>query len=94
MIRFLTLAGSLLLAVPALAQAETPAQPVRPAAKLVPAGPQQQQDQEALKKLRADKLAKEVFKNAAWTTDYDAARRQAAADGKLILVYFTRSYAG
>ena len=39
------------------------------------------------------KMAKEFVKNAAWETDYDKARERAAADGKLIFAYFTRSYA-
>jgi hypothetical protein len=39
------------------------------------------------------KMAKEFLKNAAWETDYDKARERAAADGKLIFAYFTRSYA-
>ena len=94
MMRILTVASTLLLAVPTFAQAETPALPTRPAAKLVPAGAPQQQDQETLRKLRTEKLGKAVFQNAAWTTDYDAAKQRAAAEGKLVLVYFTRSYAG
>ncbi len=36
---------------------------------------------------------KEAFlTKAAWTTDYDAAREEAKKSGKLIFVYFTRSY--
>ena len=50
------------------------------------------QDQEILKAKREKKLAKEVFKNAPWATDYDAARKQAKKEGKLIVAYFTRSY--
>ena len=38
-------------------------------------------------------MAKEFVKNAAWVTDYDKAKEQAAKDGKLIFAYFTRSYA-
>ena len=38
------------------------------------------------------KMAKEFLKNAAWVTDYDKAKEQAAKDGKLIFAYFTRSY--
>lgn len=41
----------------------------------------------------AEKMAKPFVKNAAWETDYDKAREKAAADGKLIFAYFTRSYA-
>lgn len=53
----------------------------------------QQKSQEEFIKLRDEKLAKEVFKKAPWGFDYDAARKQAKAEGKLILAYFTRSYA-
>lgn len=38
------------------------------------------------------KLAKDFVKNAAWVTDYDAAKAQAKESGKLIFAYFTRSY--
>ena len=41
----------------------------------------------------AAKMAKPFIANAAWETDYDKARERAAADGKLIFAYFTRSYA-
>ena len=54
----------------------------------------QQKSQEEFIQLRDEKLAKEVFKKAPWGFDYDAARKQAKAEGKLILAYFTRSYAG
>jgi hypothetical protein len=49
--------------------------------------------QDELKAQRAEKLAKEVFKLAPWTFDYDAARAEAKKTGKPILAYFTRSYA-
>jgi len=50
-------------------------------------------DQATLQKWREAKLAEPWLKKAAWFTDYDQAR-QAARDGrKLILTYFTRSYA-
>ena len=39
------------------------------------------------------KMAKPFLQNAAWETDYDKACERAAADGKLIFAYFTRSYA-
>jgi len=39
------------------------------------------------------KMAKEFISNAAWVTDYDEARKMAKEEGKLIFVYFTRSYA-
>lgn len=54
---------------------------------------QQQKTQEELIKLSQEKLAKPVFKAAAWNTDYDAVRAEAKASGKLIFAYFTRSYA-
>jgi hypothetical protein len=50
-------------------------------------------NQEQLQTQRAEKLAKEVFKKAPWTFDYDKARAEAKQSGKLILAYFTRSYA-
>ena len=40
----------------------------------------------------AEKMAKPFISNAAWGTDYDKAKERAAADGKLIFAYFTRSY--
>ena len=39
------------------------------------------------------KLAKDFVKNAAWVMDFDAAKAKAKESGKLIFVYFTRSYA-
>lgn len=53
----------------------------------------QQRSQEELIALRAEKLAKPVFDNAAWHFDYDEARAKAKQEGKLILTYFTRSFA-
>jgi hypothetical protein len=47
----------------------------------------QQPSQEVLAKQRAEKLAKPVFENASWHTDYDEARAEAAKTGKLILTY-------
>ena len=41
----------------------------------------------------AEKMKKPFVTNAAWEMDYDKARERAAADGKLIFAYFTRSYA-
>jgi hypothetical protein len=40
----------------------------------------------------AEKMAKPFISNAAWETDYAKAKERAAADGKLIFAYFTRSY--
>jgi hypothetical protein len=61
-------------------------------AALLPA--QQGKSQDDLKKMREQKLAKEVFQKAPWVTDYDKAREQAKKENKLLFTYFTRSYAG
>jgi hypothetical protein len=53
----------------------------------------QEKSQEDLARLRAEKLAKPVFENAVWYKDYDHAREEAKDSGKVLLVYFTRSYA-
>lgn len=87
----------LALALPAQEGETRPALPLRgaPAAKLQPMPAQQQgPSQDELKQRRQEKLGKPVFENAAWLTDYDAAKKAAKEQGKLILVYFTRSYAG
>lgn len=92
--KHIPLAGAVLavaLAPTALTQGEPP-RPTRPAARLVAPAPQQGKSQEELKKLRAEKLAKPVFQNAAWHFDYDEARAEAVETGKLVLTYFTRSY--
>jgi hypothetical protein len=65
----------------------------QPAARIAPAPPQDPKTQTELIVLRKAKLAKPVFENAAWRTDFDAARKAAKASGKLLLAYFTRSYA-
>jgi hypothetical protein len=49
--------------------------------------------QDQLKTQRAEKMAKEVFKKADWTFDYDKARAESKKSGKPIFAYFTRSYA-
>jgi hypothetical protein len=54
---------------------------------------QQEPDQRKLEQKRVEKLAKPVFKKAAWHFDYDAARAAAKEQGKFLLAYFTRSYA-
>ena len=51
-------------------------------------------DRTDLEALRRLKLEKPVFKMAPWCTDFDEARALASAQGKLMLAYFTRSYAG
>jgi len=49
--------------------------------------------QSELMALRQQKLGKAVFELAPWCTDFDEARARAKAEGKVILAYFTRSYA-
>jgi hypothetical protein len=53
----------------------------------------QQDDLRQLASNRDKKLASEFLKRASWTTNYDDARTAARTSGKLILGYFTRSYA-
>lgn len=74
------------------------AEPVKPAlplkaVKIAPAAQGQAPSQEDLVQRRTAKLAKPVFQRAAWLTDFDAAKQQAREQQKLILTYFTRSYA-
>jgi hypothetical protein len=67
-----------------------------PAIKLQPAtvsGAGQEVDQETLIAKRDEKLKKEFLKKADWLLDYDRARAEAKKTGKVLLVYFTRSYA-
>ena len=42
-------------------------------------------------KLQA-KLQEPFVSNAEWQTDFDAAKKKAADEGKVIFAYFTRSY--
>lgn len=56
---------------------------------VVAASPCSAQDLEA--KYKA-KLAEGWIKSPAWITDYDAARKAAKEQGKVIFAYFTRSY--
>ena len=88
---------ALLAAMVAAASAQEPAKPkvkVVPGARVGAApAPQNQPSQEDLKKQREEKLAKEVFKKAPWSFDYDKVRAEAKAGNKLIFTYFTRSYA-
>ena len=60
-------------------------------ATLLPAQ-RQEGSQDEYKQLRAETLAKEIFKKAPWLQDYDKARETAQREGKLIFAYFTRSY--
>ena len=53
----------------------------------------QSRTQEQLKQRYDAKLAKAFVTSAPWITDYDKAREEAKKSGKLIFVYFTRSYA-
>lgn len=43
-------------------------------------------------RLKAAKLARQVFARAEWLVDYDLARKQAKESRRLILTYFTRSF--
>jgi hypothetical protein len=49
-------------------------------------------DPAVLQQRLADKLAQPFLRHAAWHTDWQAAQRAAARDGKLILAHFTRSF--
>jgi len=51
-------------------------------------------DRAELEQLRAEELAKPVFRLVPWCTDFDRARASATREDKLIFAYFTRSYAG
>ena len=52
-----------------------------------------QESQESLKAKYEAKIGEAWFKDGGWGADYDKAREQAKAGGKLIVAYFTRSYA-
>lgn len=54
--------------------------------------PAQQQSDEQLQRLRAEKLKKAAFTRVPWLTDLDAAKAKAAQEHKVLLGYFTRSY--
>lgn len=60
-------------------------------ATLLP-GQAQERSQDEYKQMRAETLAKEVFKKAPWLLDYDKARETAKQEGKLIFAYFTKSF--
>lgn len=49
--------------------------------------------QEQLKAKLEKKKGEAWIKNPKWITDYDEAKKQAKSSGKVILGYFTRSYA-
>lgn len=52
-----------------------------------------QDDNAALEKKKADKLAEAWVTAAPWVTDYAAAKAKAKETGKPIVAYFSRSYA-
>lgn len=52
-----------------------------------------QDDQKDLIDKRDKKLQSEFLKKAPWITDYDKALEEAQKSNKLIMGYFTRSYA-
>ena len=49
---------------------------------------------DALKAKYEEKIAKPFVSHGSWCVDFDEARERATKDGKLIFVYFTRSYSG
>ncbi len=51
------------------------------------------QSQSELKAKYDEKLSHEFVEYGGWTTDYDAARKKAEEEGKVLFVYFSRSYA-
>lgn len=57
-------------------------------APVVSAGP----SQDELKKKYEDKLSLEFIDYGGWITDYDEARAKAKGEGKVLFVYFSRSY--
>lgn len=67
------------------------------AANLLWSAPAFAQDDEArqveLQKKFDRKMEKPFIAHGKWLTDYDQARKLAKQEGKLLFVYFTRSYA-
>ena len=59
---------------------------------LASVAPAQGASQQALKKKYEDKLALEFVDYGGWITDYDEARAKAKEEGKVLFVYFSRSY--
>ncbi len=59
---------------------------------LTPALPGQEPDVEALKAKLEHKLESPFIEFGGWITDFDVAKEKAKAEGKLIFVYFSRSY--
>ncbi|MBL8695539.1 MAG: hypothetical protein JNJ88_15715 [Planctomycetes bacterium] len=89
------LSGALALtALLGAAPAQDPGKGPIPATPLKPAAPAPTTyDQEKMKAEYEKKLAKPFLKKAGWLTDYDKARAEAKKSGKLIFIYFTRSFA-
>ncbi len=52
-----------------------------------------QQNQDALKKRKAEKLKSAFLKKAGWLTDYDKALAASKKTGNPVFAYFTRSFA-
>ena len=63
------------------------------AAPLAAAAAPQDQTREQLVALFEEKLAKPFAAEGPWMVDYEAALTRAQAEGKLLFVYYTRSYA-
>ncbi len=61
-------------------------------AALAGAAPASAQDTAALKEKYEKKLQLPFLEHGGWLTDFDAAKEKAKAEGKLIFVYFSRSY--
>ena len=59
---------------------------------LAMAAPAAAQGEETLESKLENKLAKSFVTHGNWILDYDEAREIAKKEGKLIFVYFTRSY--
>lgn len=59
---------------------------------LAMAAPAAAQGEETLESKLEHKLAKSFVTHGNWILDYDEARKIAKEEGKLIFVYFTRSY--
>jgi len=49
--------------------------------------------QDELRQKYEEKLSHEFVSYGGWLTDYDEARARAKAEGKVLFVYFSRSYA-
>lgn len=57
------------------------------------AAPAAAQGDQALEKKLEEKLSHDFIDFGGWITDYDAARARARETGKVLFVYFSRSYA-